>query len=82
MYRGPGQARSARPGVVVPHSRELVPPIKVVVLKVSDLFYFEEITKCDVFRVFHQNDKSRIVMFCHAKKSRIVTVFLLVVKYP
>ena len=35
MYHGPGQARSIRPDLAVPHSRELVPPAKIVGFEIN-----------------------------------------------
>ena len=52
IYHGPGQARSARLGLAVPHSRELAPPAKTVGFEISDFLQFENIKKRDVFRLF------------------------------
>ena len=71
-----GQARSVRLGLAVPHSRELAPPAKTVGFEISEILQLENITKRDVFGGFSlRTEMSRIVIFWHAKKSRIV-IFL------
>ena len=52
MYHGPGPARSARPGLAVPRSRDLAPPANTVGFQILDFLQFDNITKRDVFQLF------------------------------
>ena len=82
---GTGWARRRRLDPAQPHLRELAPPAKTGG-KVLIFLEFESITKRDIKRdisaTFVKNGMSRIVIFCHAQMSRIVTFFFLVRNGP
>ena len=52
IYHGPGQERSARLGLAVPHSRELTPPAKTVGFEMSEFLQFETVSRNATFLGF------------------------------
>lgn len=62
------------------HPRQLAPPSNTVGFQILDFLQFGNITKrdvnCGTSTSFDRNEISRIVILCHAKKSRIVIFYV------
>ena len=69
-------ARSARPGLAVPHPQELAPSTKPVGFEISFFLQVENMTLFSFSRQNGVTDGDTAVV-SHAKKSRHVIVFLL-----